>query len=343
MYQAGWLEILEVGNQVHPTVEPTAVKNSPEEDDSAQLELRKELKRSRFKVCYQSRREGNSDLYVMDADGSNVVNITKTPNVDEIYPHVSGDGRRVCFTVLHTERLSNGRVIPRFDVYWMNMDGSSRTLVARDATDPCWDPEGRRILYVKRLSREKTMDYQNFGLFVYDMYTGEVEELTGGSLYHAYVPCWSPADSWIVATVHEYAEFKHAIIAYDLRTGRIYSLEKCGINGCRPDLSWDGRLICWNPNDIQICVAPFDPLCRRKLPIRVAAQAPPPRGSVYFGDWSPDGRYIAYSMNPDVTVSRPKTGKLWDIFVTKTEGGPYVQLTFDHANNKHPEFFRPAW
>jgi len=342
MSKAGWLKILEVDNQVHPTVKPTVAKSSPDEDSPAQAELRRELKRSGLKVCYQSRREGNSELYVMDADGSNIVNITKTPTVDEVYPHVSGDGRRICFTVVRMEELPGGRSVPCFDVYWMNLDGSSRTLVARDATDPCWDPEGRRVLFVKRLSREKTEDYQNFGLFAYDIYTGEVEGLTGGRLYHAYVPCWSPAGGWIVATVHEYAEFEHAIIALNLRTGKIYSLGKCGINGCRPDLSWDGKLICWNPNDIQVCVAPFNPFCTERLPIKVVAQAPPPSGSVYFGDWSPDGRYIAYSMNPDVTVRTPGKRALWDIFVTRAEGETYVQLTFDHANNKHPEFFRPS-
>ena len=69
---------------------------------------------------------------------------------------------------------------------------------------------------------------------------------------------------------------------------------------------------------------------------------PQPKGSVYFGDWAPDGKYIAYAMNPDIEFSDPKTRALWDIFVTRASGGSYVQVTFDHANNKQPEFFVPV-
>ncbi len=323
----------------------TVAAGSMADDSPAQAELRAELKRSGLKICYQSRRDSNSELYVMDADGSNAVNITRTPDVDEVYPHVSADGQRVCFTTVSAKKKA-----VRFDVYWMNIDGSEQTLVASDATDPCWDASGTKIAFVKRFSREKTIDYQNTGLFVYDIRTGKTEEITGDKLYHAYVPCWSPVGDWILATVHEHAEFGHAIIAIDPRTKHIYSLDKSGVNGCRPDFSWDGQMFCWNPDDYHICVAPFDPPFEKKLPIRTVAKAPP-GGSVYFGDWSPDlsacnaqagGKYIAYAMNPDVKFSDPKTRALWDIFVTRAEGGPYVQVTFDHANNKQPEFFSPA-
>jgi Tol biopolymer transport system component len=313
-------------------VKPTVAAGSATDDFPAQAELRAELKRSGLKLCYQSRRDGNSELYVMDADGSNHVNITNTPDVDEVYPHVSPDGRRVCFTT-----VSAGKNSVRFDIYWMNMDGSQRTLVASDATDPCWDPSGRKIAFVKRLSRKKTIDYQNTGLYTYDIPTGKTE-ITSGKLYHAYVPCFSPAGDWVIATVHEHAEFGHAIIAIDLRAGRTYSLERNGVNGCRPDFSWDGKMICWNPDDYHVNVAPFDPTSIERLPQRVLARAPK-GGSAYFGDWSPDGEYIAYSMNPDVEFSDPRTRVMWDIFVTRAAGGPYVQLTFDHANNKQPEFF----
>lgn len=330
---------LDTDSQIHPSTKPTTAAASPTQDSPAQAKLRAELKSSGLRICYQSRRDDNSELYVMDGDGSNAINVTRTASVDEIYPHISRDGNRVCFTVVHIEELSGGRTVPRFDVYWMNLYGSTRTLVARDATDPCWDPTGDRIAFVKRISLEKTKDYHNTGLFVYDIHSRKTEELTDGKLYHAYVPCWSPAGDWIVATVHKYAEFDHAIIAIDLRNNQIHSLVKGGINGCRPDISWDGKFICWNPNDIQIGVTQFNPRSSGELPLRAIAQAPPPHGSVYFGEWSPDGKYIAYAMNPDFKISNPRTGALWDIFVTRAKGGPFVQLTFDHANNKHPEFF----
>ena len=326
-------------NPIPGGIEPTVAIDSSSQDSPAQAELRAELKRSGLKVCYQSRRSGNSDLYVMDADGSSPVNITGTPALDEVYPHVSRDGKRVCFTVVRVEQLLDAKTVPRFDVYWMNMNGSGCTLVARDVTDPCWDSTGNLIALVKRLSPDQIRDYHNTGLFAHDIRTNTVEELTEGKLYHAYVPCWSPTGDWIVMTVHEYMEIGHAILAFQLSTKRMCVLKPSGVHGCRPDLSWDGERICWNPNDIQIGIAKFDPEFVGKLPVRTIAQAPPPRGSVYYADWSPDGKYIAYSMNSDFRVTDPRTGGLWDIFVTRAEGGPSVQLTFDHANNKQPEFF----
>jgi Tol biopolymer transport system component len=337
--QGEWEPDLDIENQIQPSIAPTSPYGSLADDSPAQSDLRAELKRSGFRICYQSRRDTNSELYVMNADGTNVQNVTRSPSIDEVYPHISRDDQRLCFTVVRSEKLPGGKIVPRFAIYWSDVNGSGRKLVASDAVDPCWDAEGRRIAYVKRLGPEKTIDYQNAGLFAYDIITDKGEELTGGRLYHAYVPCWSPVGPWIVTTVHQHAEFGHAIIAIDLRDGRLYSLAEGGISGCRPDLSWDGKNILWNANDIQIGVAPFRPTNADRVPLRAIAQAPPPSGSLYFGDWSPDGKYIAYAMNPNIAFRDPKTRGLWDIYVVRAEGGPYVQLTFDHANNKQPEFF----
>lgn len=325
------------------SIEPTVAADTAAEDTPAQQQLRAELAASGLKVCYQSRRDGNSDLYVIDADGSNCVNITNTPDVDEVYPHVSADGQRVCFATVAAE--GDG---VRFDVHWMNVDGANRTLVATDATDPCWDPSGTRVAFVKRISRSESGDYRNSGLFVHDIHTGGCEQILSEQLRHAYVPCWSPAGDWIVATVHEHADFGHAIIAVEPRTGRVCRLPghaelhlrlKDGVNGCRPDLSWDGKMLCWNPDDYHVYVAPFAP--DERVSGRAVAKAPD-GGSAYFGDWSPDGRYIAYSANPNVQQSDGRTRSLWDVFVARADGSAYVQLTFDHANNKQPEFFLPT-
>ena len=324
------------------SIQPT-IAGVPGADTPEQAKLRAELKASGLKICHQSRREGNSDLYVMDADGENLVNITNTPDVDEVGPHVSADGERVCFTT-----VAAGKGSVRVDVHWMGIDGSGRTLVAGDATDPCWHPAGTKIAFVKRLGRSKTGDYQNAGLFVYDIRTRSCRDITEGRLSHAYVPCWSPAGGWIVATVHEHADYGHAIIAIDLRSGRICRLSghaelhlrlRDGVNGCRPDLSWDGKNICWNPGDYHVYVAPFRP--DEHVTGRPVAAAPE-GGSVYHGDFSPDGKYIAYSMNHDVKSTDPRTRALWDIFVARADGSAQVQATFDHANSKQPELFTPA-
>src|SRR5436853_6638646 len=60
-------------------------------------ELLAELKTYKHKLIYESNRDGNWELYVMNADGSNPVNITRTPEVDEVFARVSPDGTHICF------------------------------------------------------------------------------------------------------------------------------------------------------------------------------------------------------------------------------------------------------
>jgi Tol biopolymer transport system component len=61
------------------------------------------------------------EIYVMDADGSNVVNLTNDPAVD-IMPAWSPDGRKIAFT---SSRAADGN----HDIYTMNSDGSDVTRV----------------------------------------------------------------------------------------------------------------------------------------------------------------------------------------------------------------------
>src|SRR5438270_13431919 len=60
-------------------------------------ELLTELQDYRHKLVYETNRDGNWELYLCNADGSNPVNLTRTPDVDELYPKPSPDGSKICF------------------------------------------------------------------------------------------------------------------------------------------------------------------------------------------------------------------------------------------------------
>src|SRR5437660_1217394 len=60
-------------------------------------DLLAELKTYRHKLVYESNRDGNWELYLCNADGSHPVNLTQTPNIDELYPKPSSDGSKICF------------------------------------------------------------------------------------------------------------------------------------------------------------------------------------------------------------------------------------------------------
>ena len=74
---------------------------------AATADLREELRDCPFKIVYESYRDDNWELMLVNADGSNRVNLTQTPDLDELYTHASPDGTKVvCGPVETTERFA---------------------------------------------------------------------------------------------------------------------------------------------------------------------------------------------------------------------------------------------
>jgi TolB protein len=84
------------------------------------------------KIAFESNRDGNSEIYVMKADGSNQTNLTNNAAAD-YSPAVSPNGKMIAFT---SNRDGN------FEIYSMNaLDGSkqkNRTNNAANDALPDW-------------------------------------------------------------------------------------------------------------------------------------------------------------------------------------------------------------
>src|SRR6266478_554462 len=107
-------------------------------------DLLAELKTYRHKLVYETNRDGNWELYLCNADGSNPVNLTRTPDVDELYPKPSPDGTKICFVADEGKGDAKSR-----NIYFMNSDGTGRTKIAENGREPCWNAEGTQIAYLK--------------------------------------------------------------------------------------------------------------------------------------------------------------------------------------------------
>ena len=118
------------------------VPGAPSARAAGAEEMARELKSVRFRIVYETWRDGNWELFAANADGSNPVNLTRTPKVHELYPHVSPDGTKVVFSVDAGEGKAKTR-----SVYYMTMDGTGRTRVARHARQACWKRDGGAIAY----------------------------------------------------------------------------------------------------------------------------------------------------------------------------------------------------
>ena len=176
-----------------------------EEPAEGSSDLLAELENYRHKIVYETNRDGNWELYLCNADGSNPVNLTRTPDVDELYPKPSPDGTKICFVA--DEGKGDAKVR---NIYYMNSDGTGRTKVADNGREPCWSPDETRIAYMKGEFEKFTyFDAATKGLFLYDLKTGKTREHVNNKLHHLYTLNCSPDGKWFVATVHGGMGFSH--------------------------------------------------------------------------------------------------------------------------------------
>jgi TolB protein len=133
-------------------------------------------------VFTSDRDDGNPEIYVMDADGSDQARLTNTPDFAESYPRWSPDGGQIAF-------VKSGPYGPDTTtrIFVMNDDGSNvRRLTRGDATerDPAWSPDGQRIAYLSG------------GINIIDA-DGSNERAVVDADHSYYSPTWSPDGSRI--------------------------------------------------------------------------------------------------------------------------------------------------
>ena len=106
------------------------------------------------KIAFTSSRDGNYEIYTMEADGSNQTRLTNNPEYD-ISPKWSPDGTKIAFL------RSNGF---QYDIYVMNADGSNQMRITSNrviADFPEWSPDGTRIVFAIEVSNTREIYVMN--------------------------------------------------------------------------------------------------------------------------------------------------------------------------------------
>lgn len=133
------------------------------------------------KILFGSTRDGGRrHLFVMDADGKNVKQLT-SGDAECRCPAWSPDGRKIAFAK---------HVGLNAQVFVMDADGSNPKSLSNDgafAADPAWSPDGRRIAFASNRS------IGGFRLYVMDADGGNQRELTPeGNVIGSVYPAWAP-------------------------------------------------------------------------------------------------------------------------------------------------------
>jgi TolB protein len=118
-------------------------------------------------------KDGWTDLYVADADGTNLKRLTKSPE-DESSPCWSPDGQWICFAAKLKERRSLCKISPAGGpIQRIPTTGVS------NPTEPDWSPDGKWIAF--------TSQGRDFAICVVPAQGGEAKVLVQGE-----DPSWSP-------------------------------------------------------------------------------------------------------------------------------------------------------
>jgi Tol biopolymer transport system component len=324
---------------------------------SAQSAFAQQLKALPFKIAYETYVEDNWEIFVMNADGSDRVNLTRTPTVHEHYPQVSPDGAQICFSVDEGQDREAVR-----SLWVMDIEGKHRRKLADHAREPFWSPDGKTIGFLpQEYPKFNVLDFYTSGMSFVDLATGQIEaHVNSTNLHHLYNPSWSANGKWIVATVHAGMGVEHGILLIEAHGTNIINLK---IPGCRPCLSPDGKQIAWGADDHEIVAAPISLEAEQPAvgPWRLRVQDA--TNETYHVDWSPDSRFLSFSRGPASKgdAARPGTfsgacemvgilAQDWNLCaVPATCDGvldlnntntPFLVLTTNGCSNKEPAWFR---
>lgn len=233
----------------------------------------------KMQIAFTSSKRGDkklaSDIYIMDADGTHLRQLTDFPGWDA-GPAWSPDGRKIAFSS-DRDRVFGG-------IYLMDPDGKNVQLLLNDGNVPAWSPDGQQIAFSLELD-----------IYVMDADGSNVRQLTDDPAPDS-EPAWSPDGRRIAFSAqHKGNNRGQKIYVMDVNGRNVRRLTQLQ-RGYEANPSWspDGRQIAfayWDGNpgtETDLYVMDIDGKNLRKIADKAGSAA-----------WSPDGHRIAFTSYRD--------------------------------------------
>lgn len=279
-----------VQGQPTPNVQPTIVAMNPLGDST--------------RLVFASERDGDSDIFVMEGDGSDVQQVTFNEANDD-KPSWSPDGRRIAF-----ESNLDGD----YDIYVMDDDGGALTKLTDNNVDdwgPAWSPDGSQIAYHSAADGD-------IEIYVMNADGSGTRQLTQNNIATDRSPEWSP-DGTRLAYFSDVSGGRE-IYLLEVATGAITRITDDEWYDGFPKWSPDGTRLTFSSTrtsaNAEIFTMALDGTDKRRLTDYAGTDEDPA--------YSPDGAMIVF----ESTLSGN-----WDLWIVNVDGTGLQQLTNSPARD----------
>ena len=264
------------------------------------------------KIVFESNRDGNLEIYSMNADGTSPMRLTSHSSLD-FNPAWSPDRSKIAFT---SGRTGNG------DIYVMNADGTNLTRLTSASAiedDASWSPDGTKIAFWS--SRDGNPE-----IYVMNADGTNQTRVTSNPRSDTQ-PQWSPDGTKLV-----FVSNRSNVLNFD-----IYTMNADGSNVTRlttnasidesPDWSPDGTKIVFTSNrsnllDFEIWVMNVNGSNQTRLTTSTRSSVRP--------TWSGDGARITFATNRHGLLN-------FEIYTMDANGSSQTRITTNSAIDFKPD------
>jgi TolB protein len=266
------------------------------------------------RFAFSSNRDGDFDVYAMNPDRTNLVQLTNEPG-DDVSPVWSPDGSRIAFL---SNRNSDA------GIYVISADGTGEALVLNEPGDEilgAWSPDGKQVAYADAANAIHTINVDGTG-------DREVKLRTeSGTAYGPAVYGWMPAGDELLVVFDKSPEGGELdVYRLRIRDGAVTPLTSTPRDDGTPAVSPDGSKIAFESDRNGGCLYVMDVDGSNVYRLTTGCSKGFPKA------WAPDGTLIGWAGARRSDFDQPL-----DIQIIRPDGSGRTRLT--DSNN----VFDLAW
>jgi len=250
------------------------------------------------KISFSWNGEGNFEIYVMQADGSAVTNVTHDAASDR-YATWSPDGAKIAFA---SDRAGKDQV----DIYVMGADGSNPIRLTHDPgpnSFPSWSKDGKKIAFMSKRDGHWQIYVMNAD--------GSAQRKVTTSQANDENPSFSPDNKHIVFESNRDGDRMDQLYSVRIDGSGLRRLTHNDANNVFPSFSPDGKWILFGSS------RPTVPGDENKIYIMKKDGTGQITEQGFFARWSPRGDRIAF-----IAGRYPST----NIYIMNADGSEKKQL-----------------